>query len=102
MQIKAIFYTSLVFCIGCSCLAAYGTLQFCNRNIRFEAIDILKIQIIELELKVEEYERINQSLPVLRQLLTPLVWAELEALAERTKQQKNTQGGLHEHFTQKR
>lgn len=76
------------FCITWGFLATYGVTQLYTRSERIEILEAYKAQTNILELKVEEYERITAVLPALRQLLTPVVWLEIEALAERNRQEK--------------
>ncbi len=68
--------------------AVYGMIQFYIASERAEMIEGWKAKTIDLELKVEKYERLIPTLPVLRQLLTPVPWLELEALSERNRQEK--------------
>ena len=76
------------FCTVWCVFAIYGMIQFCTASERAEAIEGWKAKTIDLELKVEKYERLIPTLPVLRQLLTPVPWLELEALSERNRQEK--------------
>lgn len=55
-------------------------------QIQEEKIQIQEQEINSLQLQIEDYERIKPILPILRQLLTPLTWLELEALAEQREQ----------------
>ena len=77
------------FCIIWSCFfVIYGAVQLYTRSERIEILEAWKTQTNVLELKVEEYERITKALPVLRQLITPVGWLELEARAESNRQEK--------------
>lgn len=76
------------FCMAWAGFAVYGVSQLYTYTDRVEIVEELKAKVITLELKVEEYERISKALPVLRQLITPLGWLEIDALAERNRQEK--------------
>lgn len=66
----------------------HGIVQLSTAAERAEAVEAWKARAIASELAREEYERIVPILPVLRQLLTPVAWLELKALAERNRQEK--------------
>ena len=90
MDKKQVLITIVLFgfCVAWVGFAVYGIGQLYTYADRVEMVEVteeLKAKVITLELKVEEYERISKALPVLRQLITPLGWAEVDALAERNR-----------------
>jgi hypothetical protein len=76
------------FVIVWSCFAIYGIVQTYKKPAHTELLEAWKDRTVALELEIEEYERITKALPVLRQLINPKGWLEIEALAERNRQEK--------------
>ena len=87
MKQKTIESLTVLFIIVIFLFALYGAIQLCTRTGRIAERNAQVEKINQLELTIEEYERINETLPVLRQLLTPLALAELDTLSEQLLQE---------------
>lgn len=82
-----VFFTVILF----TCSTAYFSVECEKLEEKMqEQTKIKDIQIMELEALNDNYGRIHSWIPLLNQLLTPLAKIELDALAEKLYQERNT------------
>lgn len=85
------FENVLIYIIIPICLLTVVLLDYRTTKLEQELEQKLE-QVIQKNIELQEiiytYERLNKALPVLRQIVSPLALAELNALAEQLSQRK--------------
>ena len=74
-----------LFSITIFLFAVYGGIQFSIRSERIEMARLFESQqakIVNLELKVRELRRLNDFVPAMEQIFTPMILDELKLLSE--------------------
>jgi hypothetical protein len=79
-----------IICVFWIFFSIYGIVQLYTLSERRILIEDQRIQIKELSNKVQELRNLNELIPVLEQILTPLQIAELHVLGEQLVQKKRS------------
>lgn len=76
----------ILFAIALTAMLIFYALQFTSKS--YSLAHEQRTRIADLELQVYELKRLNDYVPAMQQLFTPLALDELKALSEQIRQQK--------------
>ncbi len=96
MKAKIIIWTAMLFIILWTVAGAYGIIQLCTWKERHQQLEDNRFEIAHLQNQVFYLRELNDYIPVMEQLLTPLQLTELKVLSEQITQKKHREYERHE------
>lgn len=90
MLYRAVMYMLLLLMLAAWVVFVIHTMSYLHKlEADIEITEqIQDSHINSLQLQIEDYERINAVLPVLRTIVSPMQWLEIRGQAEALKQEK--------------